>query len=49
MRSGHLPRRRLPTSHLSEHDDPQAVKEFTDKYQAAPLKALDYWLEQENK
>ena len=35
--------------HLSEHDDPQAVKEFTDKYQAAPLKALDYWLEQENK
>ena len=33
--------------HLSEHDDPAAVKEFTDKYEAAPLKALDYWLEQE--
>ena len=34
--------------HLSEHDDPAAVKEFTDKYEAGPLKALDYWLEQEN-
>lgn len=35
--------------HLSEHDDPALVKEFQDKYEAAPLKALDYWLEQESK
>ncbi|WP_300765827.1 pyruvate oxidase [uncultured Bifidobacterium sp.] len=34
--------------HLSEHDDPQLVREFTEKYEAQPLKALDYWLEQES-
>lgn len=33
--------------HLSEHDDPALVKEFTEKYEAQPLKALDYWLERE--
>lgn len=33
--------------HLSDHDDPALVKEFTDKYEAGSLKALDYWLEQE--
>lgn len=36
--------------HLSEHDpDREAVKEFTEKYEAAALKALDYWMEQESK
>ncbi|GAA2180100.1 pyruvate oxidase [Brooklawnia cerclae] len=34
--------------HLSEHDDPAAVAEFQAKYEAQPLKALDYWLEQES-
>ncbi|MDN6458606.1 MAG: pyruvate oxidase [Bifidobacterium crudilactis] len=33
--------------HLSEHDDPEAVREFKEHYEAQPLKALDYWLEQE--
>ncbi len=34
--------------HLSEHDDPKAVTEFQEKYQAHSLKALDHWLEREN-
>lgn len=33
--------------HLSEHDDPEAVREFKEHYEAQPLKALDYWIEQE--
>lgn len=32
--------------HLSDHDDPEAVKEFQAKYEAEDLRALDYWMEQ---